>query len=122
MSCELTIGGDTIASVIDHPSPASSLITLRGSLSSRKLANFAWRKWSTYASYCTPSWREPPNRGPKDCAVSTRRNDSTTFKRCMQIPPKSKAQFDCRIGRYYEPLCRFHDYSGVENRFSLRLG
>ena len=25
--------------------------------------------------------------------MSTRRNDSTTFKRCMQIPSKSKAQF-----------------------------
>jgi len=26
-----------------------------------------------------PSWREPPNHGPKDC--------------CMRIPPKRKAQF-----------------------------
>src|SRR5262250_3658275 len=33
----------------DYPSPVCSLITLRGSLSSRKPANFAWRKWSTYA-------------------------------------------------------------------------
>jgi|SRR6516162_114373 hypothetical protein len=31
-----------------------------------------------YASYCTLSWREPPNRGPKDRSVSTRRNDSAT--------------------------------------------
>src|SRR5215831_15063238 len=30
----------------DYASPACSLITLRGSLSSRKPANFAWRKWS----------------------------------------------------------------------------
>ena len=37
----------------DYASPACSLITLRGSLSSRNPANFAWRKWSTYASYCT---------------------------------------------------------------------
>ena len=48
--------------------------------------------------YCTPSWREPPNHGPKDCSVSTRRNDSATFKRCMHIPPKSKAQFWIAVG------------------------
>src|SRR6516162_1921218 len=40
----------------DYPSPACSLITSRGSLSFRNPANFAWRKWSIYASYCTSSW------------------------------------------------------------------
>ena len=42
-------------------------------LSSRSPANFECRRWSTYASYCTLSRREPPNHGPKDCSVSTRR-------------------------------------------------
>src|SRR5215831_13907669 len=77
----------------DYPSPACSLITLRGSLSSRKPANFAWRKWSLYVSNCTSSWREPPNRGPKTAPCRPGANDSTTFKRFMQIPPKSNAQF-----------------------------
>src|SRR5207249_8374310 len=54
-------------------------ISLRGFLSSRSPANFACLRWSTYASYCTPSWREPPNRGPTDRSVSTRRNDSIDF-------------------------------------------
>ena len=56
-----------------------SLTTLRGSLSSRSPTNFECRNLSTYASYCTPSWREPPNRGPTDRSVSTRRNDSIDF-------------------------------------------
>src|SRR5215469_16926166 len=38
--------------------------------------------------------------------VKLRRHVST-FKRCMQIPPKSKAQFGwCCIGRQYEPTYR----------------
>jgi len=74
-----------------YPSLACSLITLRGSLSFRKPANFAWRKWLSYASYCTSSLREPPDHRPKDCSVSTRRDDTTPFKRCMRIPPKGEA-------------------------------
>src|SRR5215831_7990237 len=77
----------------DYPSPACSLITLRGSLSSRKPANFAWRKWSTYASYCTPHGVSHQITAPKDCSVSTRRKRSTfnRYNRYMQVPPKSKA-------------------------------
>ena len=60
-------------------SPACSLTTLRGILSSRSPANFECRNLSTYAPYCTPSWRGSPNHGPKDYSVTTGRNDSTTF-------------------------------------------
>ena len=77
----------------DVVSCGNTLLTVRASLSSRRPANFECRRWSTCASQCTPSWREPPNRGPKDCFVSTRQTNRTTFKRCMQIPQKSKAQF-----------------------------
>jgi hypothetical protein len=67
----------------------SSRPTSFGSLSSRSATNRECRRWPTYASYCTSSWREPLNHGPKTAPVSTRRNDSTTFERCMPIPPKS---------------------------------
>ena len=69
-------------------SESTSLRTVSGSLSSRNLTNFECLSRSTSASYCTSSWREPPNHGPKGCSVSTGRNDSTTFKRCMRMPPK----------------------------------
>ena len=90
--CVYSIRGGFTTLSNPQPSPPCSLITVRASSSSRIPANLEWRRWSTYASYCTPSWREPPNRGRKDSSVSTRRNDGTAFKRCMQIPPKRKAQ------------------------------
>src|SRR6516165_3831917 len=48
-----------------QPTPPCSLITVRGSLSSRKPANFAWRKWSIY-SYCTSSQHRQSNRAVDD--------------------------------------------------------
>jgi hypothetical protein len=60
------------------PEAGRSRTTLPRSLSSRSRTNFECRRLSTYASYCTSSWREPPNHGPNDCSMSTRRNDSTT--------------------------------------------
>src|SRR5215469_18527716 len=42
--------------------------------------------------------------GPKTAPCRPGANDSTTFKRCVQIPPKSRRNLDCcHIGRYYEP-------------------
>jgi hypothetical protein len=44
----------TIKEIVSHPPyPASSLITLRGFLSSRSPTNFECRNLSTYASYRT---------------------------------------------------------------------
>ena len=65
------------------------LNTARGFLSSRNTTNSECLSRSTYAPYCTPSWRGSPNHGPKDYSVTTGRNDSTTFKRCTRIPPNA---------------------------------
>ena len=52
--------------------------------------------------------REPPNHGPKDCPVSTRRKRLNDFLTLYANPAEEQgAILDCcRIGTYYEPFYR----------------
>src|SRR5215472_18157704 len=71
-----------------QPSPPRSLITVCASLSSCSPANLECRRWSTYASYCAPPWREPPNRGPTDRSVSTVRDRAVGLRLLRKISIK----------------------------------
>jgi len=62
-----------------QPSPPCSLITVCASLSSRSPANLECRRWSTYASYCTPHGVSHQIAGPKTASYRPGANDSTAL-------------------------------------------